>query len=153
MKDEQLVEEVIADVVNNEKKMGQYARAEIPYSEFIKVAIQAGIKIGRQEVIKEIERMAHYSKGDTDNSFQETGGDTNNNYQETGGDTNNSCQETGGEWFCGRVTLKKYPNTTKLLKEIKDSWDLTLPELCRWIAEHPKEALKILGKEGKEVKP
>ena len=85
--------------------------------------------------------------GDTNNSFQKTKGNTYNTWQETGGNTNNSYQKTGGEWYCGRIKLKKYPNNTKLIKTIKDSWNLTIVELISWVANHPEETKKIMGKE------
>ena len=102
------------------------------------------------------------TKGDTDNSLQKTKGNTNNSGQKTEGNTNNSGQktegniynshqETGREWYMGCVTLTKYPNTTEIIKDAKNNYDLTLPELIRYVAKNSKKVLKKLGKEGEVI--
>jgi hypothetical protein len=65
-----------------------------------------------------------------------------------GGNSDTSACEIGGEYYIGGTIMKKYPHETKLIKEAKDDWNLTLPELMRWCAENPEKVLKI-KKEGK----
>ena len=65
------------------------------------------------------------------------------------GDSYTSGCEIGREWYIGRTTLTKYPNTTEILKSAKDDWRLTLPQLVRWVAEHSEEVMKKMGDEGK----
>ena len=77
------------------------------------------------------------------------GGDNDQNDAKFGGSNNQSGITVGKKWYVGLATLTQYPNTTKLLKTAKDSWALTLPEYTRWVAEHPEQALEILGEEAR----
>ena len=91
------------------------------------------------------------TEGDTDNSYQKTKRVTDNSHQKTKGNIYNSHQETGREWYMGCVILTKYPNTTEIIKNAKNSFDLTLPELIRYVAKNSKKVLKKLGEEGEVI--
>ena len=111
-------------------------------------ADRKGITDNSNQKSEEISNGEQEAKHGINNKYQKAKY-INNHLQYAKLSIDNSFQQTDKEWYMGFVTLKKYPNTTKLLRTVKNSWDLTLPELCRWIAEHPEEAKKILGDEGK----
>ena len=60
------------------------------------------------------------------------------------GNNDQSDSTIGKEMYIGLIKFEKYPKLTKLLKEIKDSWDLTLNELVEWIMKNPEKAKKIM---------
>jgi len=58
----------------------------------------------------------------------------------------NSFQEAK-KIYIGLTRITNKPNTTKLIRTVKDTWDLTLSELISWCLSNPEKGKKILGEE------
>jgi hypothetical protein len=83
------------------------------------------------------------------NSYQKSKGYINNSYQHAKDNIYNSHQVVGREYYLQGLTLKKYPNTTKLIKTCKpqNSIKFTIVELINYIISNPEKCKEIMGKE------